>query len=894
MFKNKKTKEHQRMSDESTGKCPVFCWHLWGPYVSERSWGTIREDYSENGDAWRYLTYNMAASKALRWGEDGIAGICDRFQIMALSFAFWNGKDTMLKERIFGVSPHEGNHGEDAKDYYYYLDNTPTHSYMKFLYKYPQEQFPYEKLIEENCKRNTSDREYELIDTGIFEENKYFDIYIEYDKASLTDIVVKVEVFNRADNDAPFHLIPQLVFRKSFQAIAKDHKGPKIHFESNDQTNCLVSDDSEADRIEIVSFDYHTGVRYLYGTNDSKPLFTNNESNNKILLGKENLSDFVKDAFHRYIVQKENGAINPKNEGTKAGLHHETLIPKNSSKTFYFRFTDKKMDDPLKDVESIIQQRKEECDEFYESIHPENLSEDDKNIQRQALAGMLWSKQLYYFEVAKWFKGDDAQDPLPPRREELRNKHWKHLVSMRILSMPDKWEYPWFAAWDLAFHTVSLALVDVDFAKEQLWLLLFDQFQHPNGQIPAYEWEFSEMNPPVQGWAVLRLFNMEFEKTGKKDFTFLKKCFHKLIINFAWWVNKVDAKGNNVFEGGFLGLDNITIIDRSSAIPGGGVLEQSDGTGWMGMFCLALMRMALELSTQDSDYEPMAIKFFEHYVYIAAALHKAESREVQIWNETEGYFYDVLSFPNGSHEQILVRSLVGVIPLYAIDCLTEEEIGKFPEFKQSFDWFLHHRKDLVARCVTEFEVEGKKKFLFALCSKEQIGRVLEKVWDPKEFRSDFGIRSLSKKYEKNPYVLLGKSICYEPAEAVATLKGGNSNWRGPIWFPTSFLLIDSLKKLDQFTEGNFSIKDGDGKEISAKEMATHFANGLINLFRKDGEGKRPMFGDYRVMQENEHWNNCLLFYEHFHGDTGRGLGAMHQTGWTGLVANLIDEWSKGS
>lgn len=887
---HKNTKEHKRMASAAPGEHPVFPWHLWGPYVSERSWGTVREDYSENGDAWRYLSYNMAASKALRWGEDGIAGICDRFQVMALSFAFWNGKDNLLKERIFGVSPHEGNHGEDAKDYYYYLDNTPSHSYMKFLYKYPQEKFPYEKIVEENAKRGKVDREYELIDTGVFNENKYFDIFIEYAKTSPTDIAIKVEVFNRGEEEAPFHLIPQLVFRKSFQSIAKNHKKPKIYLESDDQNHCLISDDREADKIEIVPFKYETGKRYFYGELESEPLFTDNESNNKILSGKDNLSEYVKDAFHRYIIQKESEAINPNREGTKAGLHYSQIIKGKSSQTFLFRFTDQKMDNPLKDVEDIIQKRKQECDEFYDAIHPKGLSEDDKNIQRQALAGMLWSKQFYYFEVAKWLKGDDPDDPLPVRRESIRNKHWKHLVSMRILSMPDKWEYPWFAAWDLAFHTITLALVDLDFAKEQLWLLLFDQFQHPNGQIPAYEWEFSEMNPPVQGWAVLRLFNMEYEKTGKKDYTFLKKCFHKLIINFAWWVNKVDAKGNNVFEGGFLGLDNITIIDRSSAIPGGGVLEQSDGTGWMGMFCLSLMRMALELSSQDSDYESMAVKFFEHYVYIAAALHQSESREVQIWNEKEGYFYDVIGFPNGSHEQILVRSLVGIIPLYAIDSLTEKEISKFPEFKQSFEWFLHHRKDLVSRCVTELNESGEKTFLFALCSKNQIGRVLEKVWNPKEFRSEYGIRSLSKKYEKNPYVLLGKSISYEPAEAVATLKGGNSNWRGPIWFPTSFLLIDVLKKLDTLTEGKFSIKDHEGRDITAKDMAKYFANGLINLFRKNKDGQRPMFGDYEIMQKDKHWQDHLLFYEHFHGDTGRGLGAMHQTGWTGLVANLIDEW----
>ncbi len=891
MYKHKQTKEHQRMQNKASNE-PIFPWYRWGPYVSERSWGTVREDYSNNGDAWRYLTYNMVPSKALRWGEDGIAGICDRFQVMALSFAFWNGHDSLLKERIFGLSPHEGNHGEDVKDYYYYLDNTPSHSYMKFLYKYPHSAFPYEKLIEENQRRNKSDREYELIDTGIFDQDKYFDIYIEFAKQDPEDIVIKVEVFNRADEDAKLYLLPQLVFRKSFQKPSKGHEDPCISSKSHDEVNCLECDDTKADPIEIVPFEYKLGKRYFYGDQKSKPLFTNNESNHKILEGKENNSKYVKDAFHRYIIEGDKEAINPEQVGTKATLCYEEVIPKKDSKTYYFRFVNKELKDPLKDAEKIIQTRRAEADEFYDSIHPKQLSEDEKNIQRQALAGMLWSKQFYYFEVAKWLKGDDVNNPLPERREMLRNRHWKHLVSMRILSMPDKWEYPWFAAWDLAFHTITLALVDIDFAKEQLWLLLFDQFQHPNGQIPAYEWEFSEMNPPVQGWAVLRLFEMEYERTGVKDFSFLKKCFHKLIINFAWWVNKVDAKGNNVFEGGFLGLDNITVIDRSSAIPGGGVLEQSDGTGWMGMFCLSLMRMALELATQDADYEAMAIKFFEHYVYIAAALHKSDARDVQIWNEKEGFFYDVLNFPNGSNEQILVRSLVGIIPLYAIDSLSEDEIGQFKEFKQSFHWFLTHRKDLVSRCVSEIDDNGKKRYLLALCTKDQIAKVLHKVWDPSEFKSEFGVRSLSKKYAKNPYVLLGKSICYEPAEAVATLKGGNSNWRGPIWFPTSFLLIDSLKKLDKYTNSKFSIQLSEKENISAKEMANHIASGLIKIFQKDESGKRPVFGDYEILQTNKHWQDNLLFFEHFHGDTGRGLGAMHQTGWTGLVANLIDEWSK--
>ncbi|MCH9631457.1 MAG: hypothetical protein S4CHLAM37_14800 [Chlamydiia bacterium] len=891
MFKHlKDTKEHKRLK-ESDKKQHVFHWHKWGPYVSERSWGTIREDYSENGDAWGYFTHDMAKSKTFRWGEDGLAGICDRYQLLCVTFAFWNKKDRILKERLFGVSPSEGNHGEDVKEYYYYLDNTPSHSYMKFLYKYPQQAFPYEKLVEENQSRKTSDREFELIDTGIFDDEKYFDIFVEYAKNTPDDIAIKVEVFNRGDEDAPIDVIPQLTFRKSYKLKGNGEKGPEIKLSKTEGTvNEIVADNTGASNIEVVPFEYSIGRRYFYGEGD--PLFTNNESNFKLLNGKDNQSEFVKDAFHRYIVSSEKEAVNPSRFGTKACLHiKDQLIPAKSSKVFYFRFTGSEHESPLEDVEQIIQTKKQEADEFYASFSPKDASEEVLMIQRQALSGMLWSKQFYNFDVDTWLKGDIPGRDMPVIREEIRNKHWKHLLSLRILSMPDKWEYPWFAAWDLAFHTVSLALVDLEFAKEQLWLLLFDQFQHPNGQIPAYEWEFSEMNPPVQGWAILRIFNMEFERTGKKDYAFLKKCFQKLVINFVWWVNKVDAKGNNVFEGGFLGLDNITIIDRSSAIPGGGMLEQSDGTGWMGMFCLVLMRMAIELAMDDKEYETMATKFFEHYVYIAAALHHAESREVQIWNEEDGFFYDVISFPNGTHEQILVRSLVGIIPLYAIDVISEEELDKLPEFKQNFMWFLSHRKDIVDFCVTPFEQEGKKKYLLALMKKDQMKKVLSKVWDKKEFRSDFGLRSLSKIYEKNPYILLGKSITYEPAEAVATLKGGNSNWRGPIWFPTTFLFIDSLKKLDKEFGDDFVV-DTCGEKVTAGEMAEYFAKSLVSLFEKDAEGKRPIFGDCKVMQEREHWKDHILFYEHFHGDTGRGLGASHQTGWSGLVASLIDEWFK--
>lgn len=885
--KNHNTKEHQRLQEDGT-KAPVFPWYRWGPYVAERAWGTVREDYSATGDAWNYFSYNMAKSKAFEWGEDGIGGICDRFQILALTFAFWNGQDKELKERLFGLNPSQANHGEDVKECYYYLDNTPTHSYMKYLYKYPQKAFPYEQLIEENRKRNKYDPEYELIDTGVFHESRYFDIFIEYAKATPEDIVIKVEVVNRGPQTAPFHLLPQITFRKNPLKIAKEPQLSVGHSFTNGSE--LICDDFNEDSLKILNFQYTLGRRFFYGSPGATPLFTNNQSNLKVLLGKENPSRYVKDAFHQYVVQKDVAAVNPAQVGTKACLYYqETMIASGASKVFLFRFTPEVLKDPLSDVEAIVQKRRHEADEFYRALHPAGIDEDLQAIQRQALSGMLWSKQFYFFDVDRWLKGGNLEEGMAATREEVRNKHWKHLLSMRVLSMPDKWEYPWFAAWDLAFHCIALALVDFTFAKEQLWLLLFDQFQHPNGQIPAYEWDFSELNPPVQGWAAFRLYQMEYAKTGKKDRYFLEKCFHKLMMNFTWWVNKVDANGNNVFEGGFLGLDNITVIDRSSNIPSGGKLEQSDGTGWMGMFCLTLMKIALELAQEDAVYEITATKFFEHYVYIAAALHHSHTRNIQIWNEKEGFFYDVMSFPNGHREHILVRSLVGIIPLYATDVINEKDIQKLSHFKQNFDWFLRNRTDLTNRCITVVEEEGEKKYIVSLMNRTQMQKVLTKVWDPAEFRSEYGLRSLSKIYEKNPYVLLGNSISYEPGEAIAVLKGGNSNWRGPIWFPTTFLLIDSLKILDKQLKKSFMI-ECQGQSVTAGEMARYFAMALLKLFKKDTTQKRPFFGDHSQLQHDPHWRDYLLFYEHFHGETGRGLGASHQTGWTGLIANIIDEW----
>ncbi len=882
------TEESKRLRE---GEGPVLPWRKWGPYVSERSWGTVREDYSSDGDAWKYFTHEQSRSKAFRWGEDAIAGICDRYQVLNFAFAFWNGKDRILKERLFGLGSAEGNHGEDVKEYYFHLDNTPSHAYMKYLYKYPMAAYPYEDLVAKNAERQMKDREYELIDTGIFEEQKYFDLVIEYAKASPDDICIRLEIFNRSDEEASIHILPHLWFRNTWGWGEERKTEPKIEV-GPVQKGCqtLVADDSELEPLPRLNIVYRLGKIYLYGDEGGEPLFTNNESHEEVLGGGKSATPYVKDAFHRHVIGGED-AVNPEKIGTKATIHYKEIkVPAKGSHVIKLRMTNTAMSNPLGDLDKIVEKRKSEADTFYENIHPKKATEDEKRIQRQALSGMLWNKQIYLYDVNDWLRGDNPNKPPPEGREGLRNYHWRHLISKRVLSMPDKWEYPWFAAWDLAFHTVSLGLVDIRFAKEQLWHLLFDQFQHPNGQIPAYEWEFSELNPPVQAWAAMRLYEMEYEQTGKRDLSFLKKCFHKLILNFVWWVNKVDSKGNNVFEGGFLGLDNITIFDRSAEIPGGGKLEQSDGTGWMGTFCLLLMRMSLELSRDDPVYEAMATKFFEHFIYIGNALEHAENRDVQLWDDEDGFFYDVVAYPDKTNQRIEVRSLVGIIPLYAIDCLSAEELERCKEFSESFRWFIKYRTELTANCVTAIESDGKTKYLLSLMNLGQMQRVLECVWNPGEFRSLYGVRSLSKYYEKNPYELLGHRISYEPGEAEVILKGGNSNWRGPIWFPTNFMLIESLKKLDVIVGDGLKVSFGDQKPVNSKEMARYFASALISLFRRNEEGKRPVYADCEMFQNDPHWRDLILFYEHYHGDNGRGLGASHQTGWSGLVANLIHEW----
>ncbi len=866
------------MSVESS-RLESATWKKWGPYVAERSWGTVREDYSWNGDAWHYFPQDQAISRAYRWGEDGIAGWCDRYQVVTFSSAFWNGKDPILKERLYGLSNEEGNHGEDVKECYYYLDATPTHSYMKYLYKYPHARYPYEELAKENRRRGQKEPEYELIDTGVFANNAYFDIFIEYAKASEEDTCIKVQAFNRGSIEADLHIIPQIWFRNQWSWGETRLQVPEIVKAAGDKAICLALDGSNIASPSSLAFNYNLGKFYLYSSLHAEVLFTDNET-------RQAEKGYYKDGFHRFIVNKEETVR--KDKGTKAGLHYTfSKMAPGGSVEVYLRLTTKKIADPLADVEKIVTERKKEADDFYKTVHPKKATTDECLIQRQALAGMLWNKQIYLCDIQTWMDGDNPKMPPPANRNKVRNEHWHHLNSMRILSMPDKWEYPWFAAWDLAFHSLTLALVDMEFAKEQLWLLLFDQFQHPNGQIPAYEWEFSEMNPPVQAWAAYRLYSMEKDKTGKGDIGFLKRCLHKLLINFAWWVNKVDTAGNNVFEGGFLGLDNIAIVDRSEKFPGGAHLEQSDGTGWMAMFCLNLMRISLEIAKSDKTYESLATKFFQHFVYVAHAIQNVSGRDYSLWSEEDGFFYDVLVYPNGAFDKFRMRSLVGLIPLYAVDIITEEELDAFPEFKTNFTWFMQKRRHLVKECVIEINDNGSKKYLLSLVTEKKLSHILSYVWNSEEFLSPYGLRSLSKYHEKNPFCFKDKSVGYEPGESDSKLKGGNSNWRGPIWFPTTYLFIDSMKVFGAAFPKDTKFPSENG--VTLEELARVFTERLISIFKEDKTSGRPFRGKDFPFLQDPHWKDYILFNEYFHGDTGKGLGSSHQTGWTGLVANLIDK-----
>jgi hypothetical protein len=884
------TAEHRRLAEIQND---AMGWRRWGPYLSDRAWGTVREDYSNDGEAWGFLTHEMARSKTFRWGEDGIAGICDRYQLLCFAPAFWNCRDRILKERLFGVTHHEGNHGEDVKEYYFHLDNTPTHSYMKFLYKYPQGAYPYEELVAESQRRAGQGPEYELLDTGIFDDGRYFDITIEYAKVDEEDLLIQIQAVNRGPDPAPLDILPQLWFRNTWGWNGKSQPMPTIESAAGGRGFIeLSADDTGTHPLPGLPFQYSLGLRTLYAAGEATLLFTDNETNVTQIFGPgyQNRTPFVKDAFHRHIIAGEDCVRHDR--GTKAALrYHFPSVQPGQSVTVQLRLSDKpKLRSPFKDFDRSFEERRHEADEFYESIAPAGATADERLIQRQAFAGLLWTKQFYYFDVDLWLAGDNPEWRPPDSRYKIRNHHWKHLNSMRIMTMPDKWEYPWFAAWDLAFHCVAFAQIDPQFAKDQLWFLLFEQFLHPNGQIPAYEWDFSDLNPPVHAWAVWRVFNMAYHRTGKKDYAFLESCFHKLLVNFAWWVNKVDPEGNNVFEGGFMGLDNITVVDRSTRCTDGSSLKQSDATGWMGMFCLNLMRIALELAKENRVYEKLAIKFFQHYVYVASAIKHMGNRNYQLWDDEDGFFYDVLSHPDGRFSKFRVRSLVGLIPLFAVERLEAKWIEPFTEFTACFEWFLKNRAPLVQNVVHTVEHGGETTHVLTILNQTQLERMLKRVWDAGEFLSDYGVRSLSKAHEREKFEFDGRSVGYEPAEAVSKIKGGNSNWRGPIWFPTCFLMIESLRKLGKAFGPDLRMRLPDGREMEMRDLGRDLSDRLIRIFARDQRGRRPVYGNIEKFQYDPHWRDLILFYEYFNGDTGAGLGASHQTGWTALVATLIEEW----
>ncbi|HTV59647.1 MAG TPA: glucosidase [Verrucomicrobiae bacterium] len=888
--------EEERLNAPDEGG--IAPWRRWGPYVSDRSWGTVREDYSPDGDAWNFLPHDLARSKAYRWGEDGIAGICDRYQLLVFAMAFWNGRDPILKERLFGLNPGEGNHGEDVKEYYFYLDNTPTHSYMRMLYKYPQAEFPYSKLIDENRRRDGGGPEFELLDTGVFDGDRYFDIFIEYAKAGPEDICIRIEAFNRGPEESTLHLLPHLWFRNHW--AWSDPPGPEPVLRAvapgPSGLHIIEADSESVNPLKNLQFDYRIGRMRLYAPPGGELLFTGNETNAERVFGwgHHSRSAYVKDAFHRYLINGEN-CVDPALSGTKACLHYTRAIPGGGSTVLSLRLTSEHSSvdgSPLAFVDSVIRDRKADADEFYAAIHPPNSSAEVRMIQRQAFAGLFWNKQAYLFDVERWLDGDNPASPPPSSRKLLRNSHWRHLNSMRVFTMPDKWEFPWFASWDLAFHCVSLALVDLRYAKQSLWVLLFEQFQHVNGQIPAYEWEFSDLNPPVQAWAVWRIYLTEKRRRGAGDREFLEKCFHKLLMNFAWWVNKVDREGLNVFEGGFLGLDNIAVVDRSMKLPDGGVLDQSDATGWMGFFCLHMMRIALELARFNGVYEGLATKFFQHFIGIGAAMKKMGGREYQLWDDDDGYFYDVLRYPDGAFRKFKVRSLVGLIPMFAVESLRESDLKHLSHFPVDVNWFIRNRPDLVgSACYTETR-GGERHHILSIVDRQQLSRILRRLLDPDEFLSPYGVRSLSKFHDEHPFRFAGSQVRYSPAEAGEKIKGGNSNWRGPLWFPTSYLIIESLVKFSDAFGPEFALPapGGDGSTLTLRDMAAEIARRMISIFRNDSGGRRPIFGSAEKFQKDPHWHDHLFFSEYFHGDSGAGLGASHQTGWTALVANLIDEW----
>ncbi|MCI0391712.1 MAG: glucosidase [Acidobacteria bacterium] len=855
-------------------------WKHWGPYLSERAWGTVREDYSPYGTAWDYMPHDQARSKAYRWNEDGLAGISDRHQEICFAIALWNGRDPILKERVFGLTGSEGNHGEDVKDYYFYLDSTPTHSYMKYLYKYPQAEFPYAGLVEENRRRSKRKAEFELIDTGVFDEDRYFDLFVEYAKANVEDMLIRINIINRGPEVAELHLLPTLWFRNTWSWNGNGDK-PQLR---------------KGDSLSVVEAHHQTyGQLRLYCEGEPELLFTENEPNVRRLYDVENGSRYFKDGINDYIVNGMEDAVNPAQVGTKAAANYRLALGAGETATVRLRFTEKQNNKPFVDFEQIFAQRQREADEFYADVIPDDLSDDGKSVMRQAFGGLLWSKQFYYYVVDNWLKGDPAQPVPPADRLKGRNHEWTHLYNADVISMPDKWEYPWYAAWDLAFHCVPLALVDSEFAKEQLTLMLREWYLHPNVQLPAYEWAFGDVNPLVHAWAAWRVYKIEKKRRGVGDTTFLKRVFQKLLLNFTWWVNRKDAHGMNIFQGGFLGLDNIGVFDRSAPLPTGGHIAQSDGTSWMAMYALNLLAIALELAKEDPSYEDVASKFWEHFLYIACAMNNRGAEEIRLWNEEDGFFYDVLHLPEGEPFPMKVRSMVGLIPLYAVETMEPELLDQLPDFKRRMEWFINNRPDLIGNVACMRTPGRGERRLLSVVSRDQLRRVLQVMLDENEFFSPHGIRAVSRFHHENPYILkvdgMEHRVDYEPAESSTGLFGGNSNWRGPVWFPVNFLLIESLQKFHHYLGEDFKVEcpTGSGQMMTLWEVASEISQRMSRIFLQDEAGRRPVHGGAEKFQHDPHWRDLVLFYEYFHGDNGAGIGASHQTGWTGLVAKLLQQ-----
>jgi len=859
-------------------------WKRWGPYLSERAWGTVREDYSPNGNAWDYFSHEQSRSRAYRWNEDGIAGICDRRQMICFALALWNERDPILKERLFGLTGNEGNHGEDVKEYYFYLDSTPTHSYMKFLYKYPQLEFPYAALTSENRRRGKADPEFELIDTGVFDENRYFDVFVEYAKADVEDILIKISVSNRGPEGANLRLLPTIWFRNTW-SWRNTRKRQELHLSR-------IAPDP------VIELNHaQPGNRWLHCEGSPELLFTENETNVHRLFGQQNRTPYAKDGINDYIVQGTNDAVNPACTGTKAAAHYRLTIAAGATAVVRLRLADSefKASDAFNNFDKIFSLRQREADEYYTTVIPSDLSPDARNVMRQGFAGMLWSKQFYHYVINDWLQGDPGNPPPPRERKNGRNHEWTHLYNADVISMPDKWEYPWYAAWDLAFHCVPLALVDPDFAKEQLTLMLREWYMHPNGQIPAYEWGFGDVNPPVHAWASWRVYKIDKKRKGKGDRGFLQRVFHKLMLNFTWWVNRKDAEGMNIFQGGFLGLDNIGVFDRSSPLPTGGYIEQSDGTSWMAMYTLNLLAIALELAKEESCYEDVASKFWEHFVYIANAMSHRGHDGMGLWHEEDGFFYDVLKLPDGRHFPMKIRSMVGLIPLFAVETLEPEILNRLPDFKRRLEWFIDNRPDLTdnVACMRTQGMEERR--LLSIAGQDQLRSILKFMLDEREFLSPYGIRALSLYHRDHPYKLTVEGVehrvDYEPGESFTGLFGGNSNWRGPIWFPVNFLLVESLQKFHHYVGDDFKVEfpTGSGNMMTLWQVAGELSRRMTSLFLKDRDGRRPVFGNMEKFQTDPHWRDLVLFHEYFHGDSGAGLGASHQTGWTGLVTKLMQQ-----